>query len=216
MSDAVSVNGYPIIGWTSEYFNTWLAQNSQIISLQMEQEAYNYEHNRSISQTENIFGGLSSIASLNPAQTLAGGSEFAINQEKINMADQNHAYYIFQQMAQVEKQQMLPNTTHQGSSNATLLGYNLLNSNVFTRYSIKSQFAKRIDSYFDMYGYLTNEVKIPNLNNRPNWNYVKTIGINITSDAPQEDIETLKNIYNQGVTIWHNPETFGDYSQNNR
>lgn len=95
-------------------------------------------------------------------------------------------------------------------------GYDLMSYNTFTRYSIKTQFAQRIDKYFDMYGYLTNTVKIPYTNNRSKWNYIKTININIVSGAPQEDIELLKAIYNTGVTIWHDPNTFGDYSQNNR
>ena len=67
-----------------------------------------------------------------------------------------------------------------------------------------------------MYGYSTNTLKIPNLNNRPNWNYIKTIGINIVADIPQEDLQTIKNIFDNGVTLWHKPTTFLDYSQNNR
>ena len=118
-------------------------------------------------------------------------------------------------MAQIEKQEMLPNTAHLGTS-ATLLGYDLLNDGVFTRYTIKSQFARKIDKYFDMYGYLTNERKVPNLNNRPNWNYVKTIGANIIGNIPQYDLQMIKNIFDNGVTLWHNSSTFLDYSQNNR
>ena len=100
------------------------------------------------------------------------------------------------------------------------IGYEYMNSDVFTRYSIKRQFAERIDLYFDMYGYQTNTLKLPNLNNRPNWNYVKTLGLNILqktgSNVPQEDLQTFKDIFDEGVTLWHNPATFLDYSQNNR
>ena len=67
-----------------------------------------------------------------------------------------------------------------------------------------------------MYGYLTNTVKTPNLNNRPNWNYVKTIGANILGNIPQYDLQAIKDIFDNGVTLWHNPSTFLDYSQNNR
>ena len=127
---------------------------------------------------------------------------------------------IEEQMLQVEKQKMLPNTGNVGGSNATLLGYDYMNSDVFTRYTIKSQFAQRIDLYFDMYGYKTNKLKIPNLNNRPNWNYVKTIGSNIIQasgkSVPQEDMQELKAMFDNGVTLWHNTNTFLDYSQNNR
>ena len=119
-------------------------------------------------------------------------------------------------MAQIERQKMLPDVVNMGSSNATLLGYNLVDDNIFTRYSIKYQFAEKIDKYFDMYGYLTNTLKLPNLNNRPNWNYIKTIGANILGNLPQLDLAEIKQMFDNGVTLWHNTNTFLDYSQNNR
>lgn len=105
---------------------------------------------------------------------------------------------------------------HRVHGNTTLLGYDLINQDIFSVYSIKHQFARRLDKFFDMFGYLTNELKLPNLNSRPNWNYVKTLGVNIIADIPQEDLLTLKNYFDSGITLWHNPSTFLDYSQNNR
>lgn len=81
--------------------------------------------------------------------------------------------------------------------------------------SIKKEYAEIIDNYFTMYGYKVNTLKIPNLKNRPNWNYVKTIDVNIIGDIPQNHLQTIKNMFNNGVTLWHNPSTFLDYSQNN-
>ena len=65
-------------------------------------------------------------------------------------------------------------------------------------------------------GYKINSVKIPNINGRPNWNYVKTIDANITANIPQNDLIEIKEIFNNGVTFWHNPSTFLDYSRNNK
>ena len=44
---------------------------------------------------------------------------------------------------------------------------------------------------------------------------IKTINANILGDIPQEDMQKLKNIFDNGVTFWHNANTFLDYSQNN-
>ena len=87
----------------------------------------------------------------------------------------------------------------------------------FTGYfmTIKNEYAKIIDQYFSAYGYKVNTYKIPNITGRTNWNYVKTIGCNIVGDIPQTDIEKIKEIFNNGITLWHNPTTFLDYSQNN-
>ena len=85
----------------------------------------------------------------------------------------------------------------------------------FKRISVKDEYARVIDDFFSMYGYKTNVVKVPNLNNRSNWNFVKTINCNIVGDIPQKDIQKIKDMFNNGITLWHNPLTFLDYSQTN-
>jgi hypothetical protein len=225
--DVVFLSGYPTIGWITDYYNTWLAQQSGIIDINMQQEQYNYIYNRSLTESQNqvnaITGLLGAFSSgMNKdyvgaaSQGASAGYSYGTAQIRQEMADQNHEYYIQGQMAIKEQQKLLPNQGKLTGSNATLLGYNLLSKNIFCTYSIKSQFARRIDKYFDMYGYATNELKIPNTNNRPNWNYVKTEGANIIGTFNQEDLQTLKLIFDNGVTLWHNPSTFLDYSQNNR
>ena len=81
--------------------------------------------------------------------------------------------------------------------------------------SIKAEYAKCCDDYLSMVGYKISRVKIPNVKGRRNWNYVKTIGCYIEADIPQADLDYIKSMFNNGITIWHNPATFADYSQNN-
>ena len=81
--------------------------------------------------------------------------------------------------------------------------------------SVKAEIAGCIDQYFSQFGYKCNRVKIPNITGRRNWNYVKTVGCYIEADIPQEDLAEIKNMFDRGITIWHNPATFADYSQNN-
>lgn len=213
LQDLVALNGYPTLSSRNDFYNSWLAQNSEIINLQMQQEQYNYE----VGQYETGLSGVQNIAnSLLNGDGING--TFGIINTAMNLAkaDVNHEFYIKNQMAIKEKQKLIPDTVNLSSSNATLLGYNLIDQNIFTRYTIKKEFAKRIDDFFSMYGYLTNELKVPNLNNRPNWNYVKLIGSNIIGNIPQDDLFTIQNLFNNGITLWHNPSTFLDYSQNNR
>lgn len=212
LTDKVSLNGYPTLSTRTDYFNTWLAQNSSILAVQMQQEQFNYE----IGQ---IRGGINTAGSVignlvtgNIGSAISGAVNGGLD---LYANSQNHEFYIQNQLAQVEKQQMLPDKANLGSSNATLVGYGYIDNDIFARYSIKAQFAKRIDKFFSMYGYLTNEVKLPNLNNRSNWNYVKTIGANIVASIPQEDLQALKNLFDNGITLWHNASTFLDYSQSN-
>ena len=81
--------------------------------------------------------------------------------------------------------------------------------------SVRYEFAKRIDDYFSTYGYKVNEIKVPNVTGRTYWNYVKTVGCNLEGDIPQEYINKLKEMFNNGVTLWHDTTKFLDYSQNN-
>lgn len=88
------------------------------------------------------------------------------------------------------------------------------NFSAYTR-CIKSEYARIIDNFFDMFGYKVNRVKIPNRTGRTNWNYIKTIDCNVDGNIPQEDLETIKKACNKGITFWHNPSTMYDYSQSN-
>ena len=81
--------------------------------------------------------------------------------------------------------------------------------------SVRAEVARSIDDYFSMFGYKVNRVKVPNITGRRNWNYVKTIGCYIDGDVPQTDLQEIKDMFNNGITLWHHASTFADYSQNN-
>ena len=65
----------------------------------------------------------------------------------------------------------------------------------------------KIDAYFEMFGYKLCTVATPNITSRSNWNYIKTIEVNILGDIPEDDMQRLKDLFNGGFTIWHNPST---------
>lgn len=146
--ESSSMNGYPQISYKNDYYNTWLAQNSEIINLNMQQEKHSYEVSQVMSGVNLTKNTINNALSLNIGGLLTdsinSGAEMANN-------DFNHEYYIKNQLAQVEKQKMLPDTANLSSSNATLIGYNLNDKSIFTSYTIKRQFAERIDKFFDMY-----------------------------------------------------------------
>jgi hypothetical protein len=220
VSESGVVSGYPSIGYHTDFFNNWLAQNNDLINLGLEQNAFNFEFAQGMSALSyglKTVGALGTIASGDIAGGLmdfAGASMGAVSetyQRKVN-----YDYGVQETMLQKEKQSMLPNSASMGSSNTTLLAYNYMNDDVFTRYNIKRQFAEKIDEFFSMYGYKTNKLKLPNLDNRSEWNYVKTVGANITgANIPSDDLFALKQMFNDGVTFWHKPENYLDYTKNN-
>lgn len=74
------------------------------------------------------------------------------------------------------------------------------------RYQIRPDRARRIDTFFDMFGYATNEVKQPNLTGRQSYNYVKTRGAVIEGSMPVESMATIKAMFNNGIRLWHNAQ----------
>lgn len=89
------------------------------------------------------------------------------------------------------------------------------------RYIQKEDYLKRIGDFFALYGYKQNKIMTPNINSRYYYNYLKTSSCNIKTNGkiPKKHMETLKQIFNKGTTIWHidNDGVYvGDYSKDNR
>ena len=42
------------------------------------------------------------------------------------------------------------------------------------------------------------------LHNRQNWDFVQTIGCNVVGECPAQVIESVKKMFDAGVTLWHN------------
>lgn len=82
--------------------------------------------------------------------------------------------------------------------------------------TIKAEYAQIIDGYFSLFGYKVNTVKTPQWTSRPTWNYIKTMGATFEADCPQEDAAELRAMFDSGLTIWHIPAQFGNYSYNNK
>ena len=79
----------------------------------------------------------------------------------------------------------------------------------------RAEVLKMVDDYLSMYGYNVSTCKVPQFSSRTNWNYIETRDIHISGDIPEEDLAKLRRMFNTGVTMWHNPLTYGDYSQSN-
>lgn len=151
-----------------------------------------------------IIGGLGvAIASGGTAAVAGGGAVVA------------GAMGIANTLGQVYEHSLTPNSARGNTNGGDINACSNTNKFYFYKMSIKQEYAKIIDDYFSAYGYKVNSYKLPNVTGRTNWNFVKTIDANLTGEIPQEDLQEIKDILNNGVTFWHNPATFLDYSQSN-
>ena len=121
---------------------------------------------------------------------------------------------ISHQLASLYEHSLAPLTAKGGANESDLI-FAQRNTYNYYKMSIKEEYAKCIDKYFDMFGYKVNSVKTPNITGRTNWNFVKTIECNFEGDIPQQHLSLIKQMFNNGVTLWHNPNTMYNYSNTN-
>ena len=84
-----------------------------------------------------------------------------------------------------------------------------------SEFAVKNEYLAIIDNYFTQYGYYVHSLKIPQYTSRANHNYVETRFCDIIGEMPQDDADELCAMFNAGLTVWHNPATFGNYSPDN-
>ena len=117
-------------------------------------------------------------------------------------------------MGEKYKASLVPNQG-KGNVNTGDLNFSKAKGITLIPMGVRREYAIICDSFLSMFGYKVNAVKTPNITGRRNWNFVKTQGCYIQADIPQSDLQEIKNMFNNGITLWHNPNTFADYSQNN-
>lgn len=79
---------------------------------------------------------------------------------------------------------------------------------------ITSEYRRKLANFFNMFGYKVNEVKVPNFHTRRYWNYVQTSSCIITGNFNNDDLQELKSVFDNGITLWHTDDV-GNYSLDN-
>lgn len=195
----------PTLAWSSDYYLNWLAQNGRRQIMARDESTLNaflgaFETGAT-AYTANPEGG-----SLMPVA--GAGLDFVGNVRRhVNMMENMK-----------EDRRVASNVPASLKGNETLgdLAFSS-NSNGFGfyNYHIREDIAQKIDRFFSMYGYRVNELKIPNTKCRSEWNYIQTVGANIVGDIPEEALSEIKSLFNNGLTIWHNPDHFLNYDLTN-
>lgn len=191
-----SVSGakFPICSWKSDSYTNWLTQNA--VNMQTEWTG------------TAIAGGLTMLGSVYQGGMLGlGTGAISAVGDLIGTAREQH-------MAKT-RANMIPDQVKGNLNAGDFVWAKYRSMFTYLPMSIKEQQARIIDEYFDQFGYKCNRVKIPNVYGRRNWNFVKTVGCYIEANIPQDDLQEIKSMFDRGITFWHNPATFADYSQSN-
>lgn len=189
--EGVSLAGYPSCAWECDTYKLWLAQNQN-------QHALN-----------NAVGGVKIVGGIIGA--VAGGPVGAVAGVGTAISG---ASQIANSLAEKKDRETEPPQAR-GTFSTTINAANGMHAFFLMEKTVDAQHAKCIDDYFTMYGYKLNRVQKPNINARPAFTYVKTIGCHIKGEMCTEDITKIESIFDTGVTFWKNGDKIADYSQNN-
>lgn len=192
---------YPICNWATDQFTNWLTQNGTNIATSITSDF--------MSMYTGFASGVGSdLSQKNP--TLGGGTIGTITNTVSGFSN------ILNTMRNVENHRMIAPQVGGNVNSGDVCASNDSIHFILNHKTIKAEFAKMIDNYFDMFGYKVNRVQHLTISGRPNWNYIKTIGCNITGNIPESDLNEYRQIFDRGVTCWHNINTMYDYTQNNK
>lgn len=197
-----AINGakYPICSWRTDSYTNWLTQNAVNLKAQ-------WQSTITGGLLKGAGGAYQGIASGLTPMMAAGAGAVGFGVGIIQTAREQH-------LAK-SNANLVPDQVRGNANSGDVLWAKYRSPFTFIPMSIKAEYAAKIDEYFSQFGYKTNRVKIPNITGRRNWNYVKTVGCYIEADMPQDDLAEIKSMFDKGITLWHNPATFADYSQNN-
>lgn len=212
LSDFALIDSDPTdIGIKSDYAaamiqgerNSLKAQNQNIIAT-----AQNNTENSLLSGVGAVFSG---VASGNPmvAMTNAMGSA---QQYKNGVTEKENALNMLS--AKIKDIYNVPDTVKQMGANSSFSIGNFHNQ-FYIRWKIaKPEYMSRLDNYFKTYGTRTLDIRTPVPKTRRYWNFLKTKEVNITGTINITDLTLIKQIFDAGITLWHDNDVLNYNRQN--
>lgn len=188
--EGINLGKFPALNWTSDVYTNWITQNGVNIGL-------------------SIAGGVGQAVAgvglmATGAGALAGAGTIA-----------SGVMGVASTLGEVYAHSLQPPQAEGNVNCGDVITASGNNDFHFYDMTIKAEFARIIDGFFDMYGYKVNRVGIPSHSHRQNYWYIKTINVNIDGRIPMKDIQKIKDAYNNGITFWNNPNYVGNYSVSN-
>ena len=199
-----SINGpkFPVCSWKSDSYTNWLTQNSTNMAMQWQRETLGSAVDIVGSAARGAMAGGPVGAGLGAGVGLLTAGASLINVAKEQFLAKTQANMVGDQV-------------HGNTGSGDYLWAKYRSPFTFIPMGIKAEYIRCIDNYFDAFGYQVNRMKTPNTNHRQNWWYTKTMNANIVGNVPNEEMNKIKNAYNNGLTFWRNPSNFLNYSVSN-
>lgn len=201
-NEGITTSNFPQCAWSSDSFASWYAQNRSLLAAQATGSMLNV-------LSGSIMGAVQGAAIGGPAGAVVGAATSAA------VTSTSALTSAITRSAQIETKHRQPNQSHgQIMLDSLNIADNRMRIQFYTM-SCRREIIEKIDNFFETFGYKVNTLKIPNITTRPAWNYVKTANAVINGNLFMNTTGDVENILNNGVTIWHNIASVGNYNLNN-
>lgn len=222
--NSLGMHSFPPCSWSIDSYKAWLAQKNAYYELDTAISVGDARISGGYSGLKtgmtagakigsNLGGGGFVSALTGTAGAIAGGAlgagigGYLGQQEATDLATYDN----------LTRNEITPHTPNQNKGTNTAAVLTSCGAKTFQvkEMTITHNYAQMIDDYFTMYGYAVKQVLTPNMNARPHWTYVKTIGCNVNGAFPASDARAIEAIFDNGVRLWHNLDEMGNYSLDN-
>ena len=208
--EVLELSGFPMCAWSNDSFKAWVAQNVATLAGSAATIGLSWASILA-NPLAGAFGEINRIPELRNYQvgkSFAKG--FSEGWDASALQTTGTIGATLGLLGQVLDHRRKPPQSS-GNSNGNIQYQNGLMTFLFRRKFIKAEYASVIDSFFDMYGYSTHRVGVPNLAARPCYTYVKTVGCSIDGQLPTSASAEIQNIFNKGIRFWRTTATFGSF-----
>ena len=204
-SVGISLSGFPQCSFNNDTFKLWLSKNEFAVKSGIALDL------------ATIFGGLATLATI-PAT--GGMSAAALGAANATMAGGAAATMagvggIAKTIGNVYSASKEPNKNTVGNTKNNLLTAMGQNTFRINFRKLKDWQARMVDEYFTRYGYQQNSYSAIILKPRKYYAYLQTASIDIVGTIPNDDMNKLKSIFNNGVTLWTLQGEIGYYRSDN-
>ena len=220
-NEAMVFKGFPQCSWNNDLFKAWFAQNGGVVGSVV--RGFSGIDTEGLSENISKFGKVESVAGSRPYTMPVGedGKRHRLYGEPSysdvrntdlltkNLSDVGSS--IMGELGNLYKHSKMPSQAC-GNFNTDLAYYDGVHSFKFLNMHIREDYARRLDYFFDMYGYACNNVEAVDYSSRPHWNYIKTAGLNIEASIPEDDAEAIIRIFSNGIRFWKYPAEVGHYT----
>ena len=192
VDEALTLQNFPMCSYGIDGYKAWLAQNGT-------------------STTVGIIGSAAAAAGSVALAAGTGGASVGLS-SIMAISSVSNATQLLAKSGEARLQpQQAQNNANSGSVNTTMEA----NDFYISYQTIRKEWATMIDMYLHMYGYKINQVKYPSFGCRERWYYCKMTNPNIHGAIPVPDLNKIKEMFMNGVTLWNSHTLIGLYNIDN-